>query len=262
MNSPLVIAENYIEIGKNKTKLAVFKMLVLGFIAGAFIALAGVGATVAAATVKNPSIAKLIGACVFPAGLAMVIIAGSELFTGNCLLVIPLLNHDIKFSGLFKNWFFVYIGNLIGGISVALLCCYSHTFSLFNNAVAESVVSAAVGKVNLSFSDALIKGILCNFLVCIAVWMAFAAKDVNGKIIGLFFPIMLFVLCGYEHSVANMYYIPAGIFTAKEYGISAEGLNFLTFITKNLIPVTIGNIIGGGSVGLIYWSVYLKEKNN
>ncbi|MDR0838014.1 MAG: formate/nitrite transporter family protein [Oscillospiraceae bacterium] len=268
MNSPKEVAQNYIAIGVGKTKLSVGRMLALSLLAGMFIALAGVGSTIASVTVASPSLAKLISAAVFPVGLAMVLVAGSELFTGNSLLIIPVLERQAKVTGMIKNWVFVYIGNLVGGVLVAALSVYSGTFDLFSNAAAVSVIRTAVAKVSLSFGDALLRGILCNFLVCIAVWISFAAKDVVGKIAGLYLPIMLFVLSGYEHSVANMYYISAGLFAAKnttyaaaasDAGVNLSKLNWGSMFTKNLLPVTIGNIIGGlVLVGVLYWFVYLS----
>ena len=267
MNSPKEVAQNYVQIGVGKTKLSVGRMLVLGILAGMFIALAGVGATVASASIATASVAKLVGALVFPTGLAMVLIAGSELFTGNNLLIIPLLQKEVTIGGVLKNWFFVYVGNLLGSILVAALVVYGHTTSLFGNAVAVSVINTAIGKVTLTFVDALLRGILCNFLVCIAVWMAFAAKDVVGKIAGLFLPIMLFVLSGYEHSVANMYYVSAGIFatgndaylSALPAGANTAALTWVNMFVKNLLPVTLGNMIGGVClVGVGYWFIYLK----
>ena len=212
MNSPKEVANNYIAIGKGKVNTPVAKMLVLGILAGAFIAMAGIGCTTVAVSVPLASVGKFVGACVFPGGLAMVLLAGSELFTGNCLLVIPLLKKEISLSGMLKNWVVVYLGNLIGGIAVAAVCVFSHQVSLFGNQLAVSVISTAAGKTALSFGDAFLKGVACNFLVCIAVWISFAAKQVSSKIAGLFFPIMMFVLCGFEHSIANMYYIAAGLF--------------------------------------------------
>jgi formate/nitrite transporter len=203
----------------------------------------------------------------FPAGLAMTLIAGSELFTGNCLLVIPALTRAIRARDVLRNWIIVYIGNFVGGLIVSAIVVYGHTFSLFDNQLASAAIHTAVSKVEIAFGDALLRGILCNFLVCIAVWMSFAAKDVAGKIIGLFLPVMIFVLCGYEHSVANMYYISAGLLASTNpyYAAAApigEHLSALTWgamIAKNLIPVTIGNIIGGSLlVGLPYWFVYLR----
>ena len=268
--SPAEVAGNYVNIGVGKAKLPIPKMIVLGILAGVFIAVGGIGSTTVAVSVPLASVGKFLGACIFPAGLAMVLLAGSELFTGNCLLTIPLLERKITFGGMIKNWVFVYIGNLIGGVLLAAGVVFSHQAGLFSNGVAVSILSTAAGKCTLTFGDALIRGILCNFLVCIAVWISFAAKDVAGKIIGLFFPIMVFVLCGFEHSVANMYYIAAGLFAkmvpayaaaAAEAGVDMSAITVGAMFGKNLLPVTIGNIIGGSiCVGCAYWFVYLRKK--
>lgn len=268
--TPAQVAQNYIAAGKTKANMAIGKMLLLAVLAGAFIAFAGVGATTAAVTVSSASLGKLIGACVFPAGLTMVLLAGSELFTGNCLMVIPLLQKEISLAAMLRNWLFVYIGNLIGAVLVGAAVVYCHQLSLFENGMAVSVISAAATKCSLSFGDAFVRGILCNFLVCIAVWISFAAKDVVGKIAGLFFPIMLFVVCGFEHSIANMYYISAGLFAklVPEYadaaltaGVDMSNLNWGAFWGSNMIPVTLGNIVGGAvCVGCVYWVVYLRKE--
>ena len=262
MNSPAEVAKNYIGIGKGKATNGALKLLILGMLAGAFIGLAGVGATTAAVSVQAASVGKFLGACIFPVGLAMVLLAGSELFTGNNLIIIPVLTGDIKVTQMLRNWVLVYIGNLIGSIIVAFLVVYGHVGNLFGGAeggLAAAMINAANGKVTMSFGDAFLKGICCNFLVCIAVWISFAAKDVVGKFWGLFMPIMLFVLCGFEHCVANMYYIPAGLFCEALYGVDKEALTWGSFFVKNLIPVTLGNIVGGaGLVGLPYWFVYLR----
>ena len=244
-------------------------MFLLAVLAGVFIAMGGIGATTAAVSVPLPSVGKLVGACVFPGGLTMVLLAGSELFTGNCLLTIPLLEKEITAAGMAKNWVVVYLGNFAGSLLAAAGVFFSHQVSLFNNGMAVSVISTAAGKCSLPFGDALIKGILCNFLVCIAVWISFAAKDAAGKIAGLFFPIMIFVLSGFEHSIANMYYIAAGLFAknipvyaqaAAEAGIDTGSLTWGNFLVVNLLPVTIGNIIGGAvCVGSAYWFIYLKK---
>lgn len=268
--SPAEVAKNYIATGKAKVSMPVMKMLILGIIAGAFIGFGGVGATTVAVSVPEASLGKFLGACVFPGGLTMVLLAGSELFTGNCLLTIPLLEKEITFSGMLKNWVIVYIGNFIGGLLVAAGVVYSHQLNLFDHQMAISVISTAAAKCSMSFPDAFIKGIFCNFLVCIAVWIAFAAKDVTGKIIGLFFPIMMFVLCGFEHSVANMYFIGAGFFAktnavyaqaAIDAGVNLDSLTWGAFFGKNLLPVTLGNIVGGAiCVGVVYWYIYLKKQ--
>lgn len=262
MYSPAEIAERYKKAGAKKTELPVAKMFVLALFAGIFIAFGAFGSQVAGAVIDSPSLGKFLSALVFPVGLMMVIMAGAELFTGNSLLVIPVLAKEATVKGMLKNWVVVYIGNLLGSIFVAALLTYSHSYNLFDQAVATSVVNTAASKVALSFSDAFMRGILCNILVCISVWISFSAEDVAGKIIGLFLPIMLFVISGYEHCVANMYFIPAGILASGEYGIDANNLSWGTFFVNNLIPVTLGNLVGGACVvGMGYYFVYLsKEK--
>lgn len=269
INSPKEITANYINVGKGKCALPLGKMFILAILAGMFIGLAGLGATTAAVSIKAASVAKFVGACIFPVGLIMVVIAGSELFTGNCLLVIPLVEKEVTFISVLRNLVVVYIGNFIGGMIVSAGAVFSHQVSLFSNGMAVSVISTAVAKCSMPFGDALIKGIFCNFLVCIAVWLGMAAKDAAGKILGIFWPIMLFVLCGFEHSIANMYYIGAGLFAAGDpayleaataAGIDTATLTLGNFFVANLLPVTIGNIIGGAAVGLAYWYVYKREK--
>ena len=261
MSSPDEIALKFIDIGKTKTSLKADKAFVLAIFAGMFIAFAGIGYTVAGATVENQSLAKFIGACVFPGGLAMVSLAGSELFTGNCLIFIPVLNKDVKITAMLKNWAIVFVGNLIGSLIVAFLVVYSGIPSLFNNAVAQYMVSVAGSTAALSPISAVFRGILCNFLVCTAVWITVGSKDAAGKVLGLFFPIMIFVLCGFEHSVANMYYIPTGLMASAQYGIESS-LSLLT-CAQNIIFVSIGNIIGGSVMFASgYWFSYLKERQN
>ena len=158
-----------------------------------------------------------------------------------------------------RNLVIVYLGNFLGGLLICALLVYGHTFSMFQNGMAEYAVATAAAKTSLTFGDAFLRGIMCNILVCIAVWMGFAAKDAAGKVIAIFLPIMIFVICGYEHSVANMYYIPAGLMAMKEYGISADGLSWLNFFVRNELPVTLGNIVGGIFVGTMYWAIYLRQ---
>lgn len=260
MFAPSQIAENFIGVGEAKTSLKFFKMLVLAFIAGMFIALAGIGSTIASVSIQAPSVGKLVSGAIFPAGLAMVVIAGSELFTGNCLIVVSVLARKVKLIQMVKNLVIVYFGNLLGALFVSAGVVYSHVPSLFGGKAAEVIVSTAAAKATLPFGDALIKGIFCNILVCLGVWMAASSKNIGGKILAMFFPVFLFVVCGFEHCIANMYYIPAGIMAAAEYGIAAEGLNLFGFFVTNLIPVTIGNIIGGCGIGALYWIAYLQGK--
>lgn len=190
----------------------------------------------------------------------MVIVAGSELFTGNNLMIMGVLSHVICTRQMLRNWCVVYLGNFVGAALVAALCVLGHVFSAFDGRLAASVIAIAQTKAALPFGDAFVRGILCNFLVCIAVWMASAAKSVPGKILAVFFPIMTFVVAGFEHSVANMYYLTAGLLTAAQTGTAAGGLTWGRALLGNLLPVTFGNLVGGVLlVGMSAWYLYLKQ---
>ena len=271
MNTPAGVAANYLNTGVYKVRLHFWKMLLLAIMAGAFIALAGVGASTASCLVEGPSAAKLVSACVFPGGLAMVVLAGAELFTGNSLLVIPLLSRKVRFSGVLRSWAVVYLGNLIGALAVAALAVYSHQLGQFSGTLAASAMSTAAAKCSLTFGDAFLRGMACNFLVCIAVWITMSATSVIGKVSGLYFPILLFVVSGFEHSIANMYYIPVALFAkgvpayvqaAAAAGVDVSGLTWGAFLGGNLLPVTLGNLAGGLLVGTVYWYCYLKDKKD
>ena len=249
MHTPAQIAQAFVESGVNKSKTPLPRLFLLAILAGIFIALAGVGSTLASSVAG-----KLAGTCVFPAGLAMVILAGSELFTGNNLMIISLLEKKVSSKKLLLVLLLVYLGNLFGAVLIALLASLGGILG----SMSEAVVSTAANKASLGFLPALIRGVLCNLLVCVAVWMATAAKEPAGKILCVFFPIMVFVLCGYEHCVANMYYLPAGLLTAARSGISAAGLS-LGSALLNLLAVTLGNLLGGLSLGTLYWRIYLYK---
>lgn len=259
MHSPLEIARNYVEIGVHKTNLSIYKMFLLGFFAGVFIGFAGIASTTASSTIAIPSLAKLVGACVFPAGMAMVLIAGSELFTGNTLIIISVLEKKVSILKMLKSWLIVYLANFLGAAFVACLVVYGGTPGLFQGALAEAIVNAGTARTNLTFMEGFIRGILCNLLVCIAVWMAFSSKNVSGKVLISFWPIMLFVLCGFEHCVADMYFGVAALLTADKYGIVAEGLTWDNFLFGSMVPITLGNIVGGMIVGIGYWLSYLHR---
>ena len=266
MFSPAEVAKNVIGIGKGKANNTVGKLFLLAILAGMFIALAAVGANTASSTIENASAGKLIGACIFPVGLGMVLLAGSELFTGNSLIIVSVLEKEATVGNMLKNWVTVYIGNFVGSMIIAILINVSGQLGLFGGAVAVTTIKVATAKASLSFGKAIALGILCNFLVCIAVWISFAAKTVACKMIGLYMPIMLFVLAGFEHSVANMYYVPAGLLAlgthgaaAADAGVNIANLTWGNFFINNLIPVTIGNLIGGVIlVGCMYWAIYLR----
>lgn len=251
MNAPKDIARSYLDAGAAKAALPVPKMFLLAVLAGAYIALAGV-----AATIGTSLAGRLAGACIFPAGLAMVIIAGSELFTGNNLMIIPLLAKRVTAGRLLRVWAVVYLGNLAGAMLVAALAVGGGSL----DAAAEAVLNTAAAKTSLAFSDALLRGMLCNILVCAAVWMAMAAASAGGKILCLYMPVMAFVLCGFEHCIANMFYIPAGLFMALRQGAGPEGLSWGAFFLKNLLPVTLGNMLGGCSLGAALWAAYCPKE--
>jgi|SRR5208337_365703 len=197
----------------------------------------------------------------------MVVIAGAELFTGNVLMFLDVLDGEVTLTKLLRNWLWVYLANFAGSLTVAYLMYLSGLWALDHNLVGASAIKIALGKCGLSFTSALVRGILCNWLVCLAIWMAWASKDIVGKIFGIFFPITLFVASNFEHSIANMYYVPAGILAKANSGaIEASHvadklwmLNWHTFLVNNLVPVTIGNILGAAIfVAAFYWFTYVR----
>ncbi len=263
MLTPKEIAVNYIAASRAKTEMSAVKTLLLGIMAGMFIAFASAASNTALCTLDG-SAARIAGACVFPGGLAMVIIAGSELFTGNNLMIIAVLKREISLMQMLRNWGLVYIGNFIGALLIAALVVYSGQLSMFSSALAQTTINVAGAKTAMEFHEAFFKGVLCNILVCTAVWMSFATKSAAGKFLAIFMPIMMFVLCGFEHSVANMYYIPAGLLADSCSAYSSidtpEALTWGAYFVKNLIPVSLGNIAGGaGMVGCIYTAAYLSK---
>jgi formate transporter len=251
--TPKEIAQAICVSGTTKSKLSINQMLVLGIFGGAFIGLGGQGAVVIGQSLANidPGLQKFAFAGIFPVGLMIVIICGAELFTGNNLMTLGCFNYHFKWSQLLRNWFFVYFANFIGSIILAILIANSGLMPPGSPA-ADLLVGMATKKVAIAFVPAIIRGILCNILVVLAVWMATGARDVIGKLFACWFPVMLFVLCGYEHCVANMYFIPLGMFLGAPVTWGQICLN-------NLLPVTIGNIIGGSLiVPLAYYIAYMK----
>lgn len=263
MNTPLEIADIYIMVGDGKTTQRLWKLFLLGFLAGAYIGLGALASQIVSCGIETPAAARLLSALVFPIGLVMIIIAGGELFTGNCLIFISVLSKNTYLSAMLRTWLVVFSGNFAGSVFISLMVNFGHVLTLFDGELARSVVATATAKVNIPFTDALIKGTLCNFMVCIAVWISFASDDIMGKILGLYLPIVLFVVCGFEHSIANMYFVPTGIFAQHVYNIPSEALHWGSFLLRNLLPVTIGNIIGGSvMVGMGYWLIYLTERDD
>lgn len=260
MKSPAEIAAKYESVGKGKTEGKFLQTFMLAILAGSFIALGGLGSQIASSCAADPSSARVISSVVFPIGLFMVLVGGAELFTGNCLITIPVLSKKATVKGMIRNWVIVYFGNMVGGFLIAALAAFSHIYSFNDGNLATQVVNTAVTKSNISFGDAFLRGILCNVLVCMAVWCSFAADELAGKVFALWLPVMLFIICGFEHCVANMYFIPAGFLASFVHGIPADGLSAVGFFVTNLIPVTLGNIVGGGiCVGAVYHLIYLRK---
>lgn len=258
MNTPKIIADKYLDVAESKMNTPWYKTQMLAVMAGMFIAVGSVAATIASRSFEGAT-ANIVKGAIFPVGLAMVIVAGSELFTGNCLLIMPLLQKRISFGGMAKNLAIVYAGNFIGAIVIALMATYSHAFQITD--LAPQIVNIAAQKASLDFGQALLLGIMCNIFVSIAVWMSMASNSASGKIVALYLPIMAFIICGFEHSVANMYYLTSGLLTSAVFGIPAQGLTVANCIFNNLIPVTLGNMIGGMvCVGLPYWFIYLHQE--
>lgn len=239
---------DYINVGVGKAKNKPLKTIILSIMAGFLISLAGYASTVASFSINNFSLSKCLSALIFPMGLILVILLKTELFTGNSLLVIPLVNKKINIKSLIINWLLVYLGNFIGSILLSLLIYKSG--SLTNEVLINTFVNIANKKISYSFINLLILGTLCNILVCTSVFLGVTHKNTIEKIFVIFIPIFLFVILGFEHSVANMFYLSIASLLGK--------LNFINLIIHNLLPVTLGNIIGGILIGLIF--NYTKSK--
>ncbi|MDI3480970.1 MAG: formate transporter [Tepidanaerobacteraceae bacterium] len=252
--SPGEIASVWIENGKKKANLSVDKMFLLGIFAGIFIGFGANASIVVTQTMESNldvGLAKFFGAAVFPVGLMLVVMAGAELFTGNNLMTLALMDRKITPGGMLLNWSMVYLGNFVGSVILAMMLASSGLYG--SKFLLEKVVSVAAAKSSLTFAQAFVRGILCNMLVVLACWMQAGSKDMAGKILALWFPIMLFVLSGFEHSVANMFFVPLGMFLGAD-------VTWGQFIVKNLIPVTLGNIVGGAViVPIVYYVCYVRR---
>lgn len=258
--------------GKIKTPFD--KLFIKAMLAGMMIAMGAAGSSVACHAIGNVGLARLVAGVVFPVGLMMVILTGAELFTGDCLMIVATVEKKNTMAQMIKELVFIYIGNFVGAALLALGVYFSGQLGYSSNLLGAYTIKVAVGKTGLSFGTALVSGILCNILVCVAVLMAICSKDIVGKLFVSFFVIMLFVVCGFEHCVANMYYITAGLLcklnpayvqlAMEQYGYTADqlaALNVGSFLVGNLLPVTIGNMIGGMvTLGLPLWYVNKEGK--
>ena len=257
--SPVDTAKAISATAGAKNSANIVNVILLSFLAGAYIAFGGLLAEIASAGMLAAGapvgLEKFVFGAVFPVGLIIVVLAGSELFTGNVMfMTLGVLDGSASVGGLAKNWVLSWLFNFVGALFVAFVLAYMGGLFPADSAFATKATSVASAKVKLAWDVAFIRGIGCNWLVCLAVWLANASDDIIGKIAGIWFPIMAFVTIGFEHSVANMFFIPLGMF------LGAKGVTWSTMIMNNLIPVTLGNIVGGAIfVACIYWYTYLKE---
>jgi len=267
---PPAVAQKAESVGVTKGELNTLSTILLGILAGVFIGLGAMLCTVATTnTGLGFGLSKLLGGLAFCLGLILVVVAGAELFTGNCLIVMSWISGRTQFVRLLRNWGLVYFANLVGALSLVGLVYYTYQWTFSGYGVGANALLIANSKVDLSFGSALVRGILCNALVCLAIWLCFGARTVVDKILAILFPITAFVAAGFEHSIANMYFIPMGILMASQSavvgaaGVTADGLANLTWagFVGNLVPVTIGNIIGGSIlIGAVYWTAYLRRE--
>lgn len=271
---PREMAHRLEEAGVQKAKLDMWSMLALAILAGAFIATGAIFATVVSTGLADAGLGyglvRLVTGLAFCLGLVAVIVAGAELFTGNNLIIMAFASGKVGLGALLRNWLVVYAGNFAGSILTAFIMLLTRQYMAAGGAVGANALAIANSKCNLDFIQAFSLGIMCNALVCLAVWLCFSARFTTDKILAIILPISAFVAAGFEHSVANMYFIPIGLFIKSAagpdfwtaIGATAADFNHLTwagFWLKNLLPVTMGNIIGGaGCVGMVYWFIYLR----
>jgi formate transporter FocA len=271
---PPAMAEKAEQLGIKKAQADFWTLAVLGVLAGAFIAMGAIFSTTTTAGLAGIvpyGLVRLVSGLTFSLGLILVIVGGAELFTGNMLVVMAFANRKISLAALLRNWVIVYFANFAGSLATAVIMLLSHQYEFSNGAVGLNMLNIAEAKSSLGFIEAIVLGVLCNALVCLAVWLTYSARSTTDKILAIIPPITAFVAAGFEHSVANMYFIPIGLLV-KRWGSTeffaaiqkAPGdfanLTLKNFLVGNLLPVTIGNIIGGAvMVGLVYWFVYLRK---
>ena len=270
---PAQVAKKAETVGLTKAGMGTFDVFVLSVLAGAFIALGAIFATtVAAGGAELPyGVVRLLAGLAFTLGLILVVVAGAELFTGNNLIVMAWASRRVATVALLGNWVVVWIGNFVGAFATALIVYVSEQYTFGGGAVGQTALGIAATKTSLGFVQAIALGILCNALVCLAVWLTYGAHTTTDKILAIIPPIAAFVAAGFEHSVANMYFISIGLLVKSDDDFVAgldpatapdvSGLTWGSFFLDNLLPVTIGNVIGGAlMVGAVYWLVYLRPR--
>ena len=257
-------------LGVRKAEAPLLATFTLALLAGAFISLGAVFSTTVAAGASGVvpyGMVRLLAGLVFTVGLVLVIVGGAELFTGNNLIVMAWAGRKVSSRGLLRNWGIVYAGNFVGAIGTVVLVFVSRQYTFGGGSVGTTALATAAAKVDYGFVQALALGVLCNALVCLAVWLTFSARSTIDRIAAIILPIAAFVAAGFEHSIANMYFIPIGLFikgfdpsfTAAS-GVDVSRLTWQSFLLANLLPVTVGNIIGGAVlVAAVYWFVFLHR---
>ncbi len=271
--TPAEMAAKAAETGVKKTRLDTLRMFLLAILAGAFIAMGAIFATTvsAGASALPFGIARLLAGVSFTLGLILVVVSGSELFTGNSLIIIAFANRRITLPALLRNWGIVYLGNFVGALLTAYLMFLTRQYTFGGGSIGLAALNTGEAKTALGFAQAVVLGLFCNALVCMAVWMCYSARTTIDKILAIVPPIAAFVAAGFEHSIANMYFIPIAMFikqmgtpaffeAIKKTPVDFPHLTWSNFFLVNLLPVTIGNIIGGAvMVGLMYWFIYLSK---
>lgn len=258
MNSPPEIAKLCLVYGINKLEKPLIKTFALSIIGGFFVGGSSALSNICSYNYSG-GIAQFYSGLVFPIGTMAVYCAGAELFTGNILLTLALFNGNIYILNMLLNWLITLVGNFIGALLVVLLIVYGHIPNMFNAHLAQTVITFGIEKVSLNFGEAFIKGLLCNFFNCQAIWVSMGGRDFRSVMVGLWIPIFLIQACNLDHYVADVYYILAGIFASYEYGLDRTSLGWGKLFYKSIIPVVLGNIFGGGIVGMTYYYVYLSK---
>ena len=272
---PPEMAQKAEEIGASKAKQELLKTAVLALLAGAFIAFGAMFATIITSGSTLPyGLTRVLAGLAFSLGLILVVVGGAELFTGNNLLTMAWASRRVSTWEVLRNWIIVWLGNMFGAFSIVIMILLSGHHLFGDGQIASNILNIAEAKCHLGFVQAIVLGILCNILVCLAIWLCYSARSTQGKILAIILPITAFVAAGFEHSVANMYFIPLGLLVKKSADpalwtqISAspaqfESLNWSNYFFNNLLPVSLGNIIGGAIfVGLAYWFIYLRKTNS
>lgn len=261
--SPREISEKIQSAGVTKARLPILQTAMLGALAGAFIGLGALYFTIVASDATlSFAVSRVLGGVVFSLGLILVSVAGAELFTGNNLLVMAWADRKITAAELLRNWCVVYVANAVGSVGLALLVYLAHHGTMNGGAVATTYVKIAAAKTALPFGEAFFKGVLCNVLVCLAVWLAMAGRTVVDRILAMIFPVSAFVAAGFEHSIANMYFLSLGLLLVDGVTLPAT-VNIASLgwagVASNLLAVTLGNIVGGsGMVALVYYIIYRR----